>query len=127
MPEWFAPVVSVIALVFSVLSPVLLGFFDLRKAAREREMAFKREKRQELVQLLDSLIEARSMIEGRASAGHRYEILLAYSKAYAIMISIPDSQMQALAPGVMAGDDTERLDAFDKGIRRLGEILSQKI
>lgn len=125
MPDWFAPVVSVIALALSILGPVVSNFFALRNAAQERKMTERRERRQELTQKLDQLIEARSHLGseiGNSTAG-----LKGYGKACAIMFSISDHQMQELASQAAEVETPRNPKLIDQGIKRLGEILSQEI
>src|SRR5690606_17865922 len=104
----------------SILGPVVSNFFALRNASQERKMAERCERRERLSQMLNDLIEARFKIQYEGEdARHNF------ARAYGIAISIPDDQMQELAPLIM-DERGHKTAAVNASIKRLGEILAQE-
>jgi heme exporter protein D len=146
MSDWAAAFVAILALVVVVVTPITAGVIDLRKTARERRESRYRERRSYFVEALKRLVELRGILQAYQQAPDGTESMIkreiAYGEAYAVILSISDNRIRALAPQIMQGRPewvsdpenpggggrifvNEKLDAINEAIKLLGDLVDR--
>ncbi len=145
MSDWAAAFVAILALVVVIVTPIISGVIDLRKTARERRESRYRERRSYFVEALKKLIELRGTLQAYQEAPDDSDGMIrrevAYGEAFAVILSISDHRIRALAPQVMLGERkwvtredseipqkvwlNEKLDAINEAIKLLGDLVDQ--
>ncbi|MBP8974677.1 MAG: hypothetical protein KBH93_12440 [Anaerolineae bacterium] len=129
MPDWFAPVISVIALFGVIVAPVIQAIVSWWLLVSENREKRRKEQRDLLIHSRHSLVKLRGrlqylQIEDCALFKEQQE---AYGEAHAEIIAINDSELWELAETVIKPTSTpsQKLDAISDAIKRIGRLISE--
>ncbi len=130
MPDWFAPVISVIALFGVIIAPVIQAVVSWQLSIGENREKRRKEQHDLLIHARHSLVKLRGRLQylQMADSGHFFkEQQEAYGEAHAEIIAIDDSELWDLAGIVISPQSTpsEKLDAISEAIRRIGQLISE--
>jgi hypothetical protein len=94
MPDWFAPVISVIALFGVIAGPVIAGIAQSLTSRADRRLAWRRQRVEYLVEVKAKLIELKVEMDIAYSAKDRQRYLAACSAFFAQANSLDDKRVR---------------------------------
>jgi hypothetical protein len=139
MPEWFAPVISVVALLGVIVSPLVSGLAQWATARGERRLDWRQQRLEYLGKIMERLVELR-VEAGMACRAGDFDALARYSsEGIGLMLGVGDMEVRSL---VLALDEEPRfgesgepkgdlcgdaLDWFDNLILGLGQVIGEDL